>query len=153
QFGILGKGTDVYSSVFHMKVSAGGSLSYYNGSSWISVGGSDTVTFNSWNLIHIMVSDTERAKVYVNDSLVGIVENWIDSERMGGIRFATAGSNQTGDKFYVDHVSVKGDNGEGEHEIFNPPINDTFESDTAGEIPEGYNVTGSNAGGEALVSS
>jgi len=97
--------TDEYNGVFHIMISSDGSLKYYNGSTWILISGAGTVTFNTWNKIHINAVSTTSANVYVNDVLKGTAGKWNTFSTMDRIRFLSGSTAGTGDDFYVDNVS------------------------------------------------
>ncbi len=120
-----------YGAVIHTLITSDGSFKYYNGSSWISMAGAGSATFNAWNDVRIVATDTSGAKVYLNGKYIGKTGIWSGSPLMDYVLFSSGSSSGTGDDFYIDDVIF-------EHKIAAPE--DTYEYEPIDAIPRNYQV-------------
>ncbi|WP_127580110.1 hypothetical protein [Paenibacillus koleovorans] len=106
-FHVSSGGNALSNIVFMVGVNSNGSVQWYNGSSWVNVGGAGTFTFNKWNQVKLVADDTTAADLYVNGSFVGTIgyrNAYTTMDRFGFMSGSTTG---TGDDFYVDNVSFQ----------------------------------------------
>jgi|GEM_PF-3459948 len=123
-------GNDNSHAVFHIGLMSDGSIQYYNGSAWTSIATAGAVSSNHWHTIAIEANNTTSARVYLDGAFKGTAGKWNTFQTMDRVRFMSGGTTATGDDFYVDNVSFTNE--------------DTFENQTAGQVPAGYTEVGAN---------
>lgn len=123
-------GNNNANAVFHIGFMSDGSIQYYNGSAWTSLAAAGTVAANQWQTVTIEANNTTSARVYLNGTFKGTAGNWNTFQAMDRVRFMSGGTTATGDDYYVDNVSFSNE--------------DTFEYQTAGQVPSGYTEAGAN---------
>ncbi|WNQ09573.1 sialidase family protein [Paenibacillus aurantius] len=91
-------------SVFHVCITADGSVNWYNGSAWTNVAPAGSVTLGAWNKIKIEAVSTSRANLYINDVYKGRMGKWNSFATIDRVRFMSGSTTGTGDDYYVDNL-------------------------------------------------
>ncbi|MBO9606557.1 MAG: hypothetical protein J7639_11420 [Paenibacillaceae bacterium] len=104
-FYISSGGNSLSDMVFTVGVMSNGSVTYYDGTSWVTAASAGTFAFNTWNKVKLVADNTEAAKLYVGGTLVGTIGKRNAYATMDRFGFSSGSSTGTGDQFYVDNVS------------------------------------------------
>lgn len=102
-------GLDASQPVFHLLVSADGSLSWWDGHGWTPLTAPGTVPVGEWSAIRVQVPPGQaQAFISVNDVLVGQAGGvgMRAVAEVSGVRIAGSGTVPAGDDVFVDNLAL-----------------------------------------------
>lgn len=111
QFTLLGDLADYPGgprAVFHLGVTATGSIRWYDGAGWTQIAPAGAVPVRSWSAVRLVVpADQGEAYVYVDGRYVGQSGPWgvRAVTDITGFQFSSAGTATAGDEAYLDDIA------------------------------------------------